>query len=193
MEFCNFIRSIFSWRFASASILLFTSSMTQASYIAVVKTYQDCFMVGSGESFKLTCTPRHVVEYVYVPDAPPQTSINGGASGATYTPALPPPKCDVIAAENDLANQKCSRDALNSKAGVSAYCGSLPAVAYKDIGVGVDIGKIVTATINGKVQEEYHPQESCYRGASDSYEVRMADCKVKESERELAAVKLGCK
>ena len=189
MELLTFIhRFIFSLRtvlLVCVSIpLLLCSVIAQAAYTQVIRTEHVCNMVDRGGNLTLTCTPVVRIEYVWVPDpAPPPQP----------TSAPPPPKCDVIAAENDLANQKCSRDALNSKAGVSAYCGSLPAVAYKDIGVGVDIGKIVTATINGKVQEEYRPQESCYRGVSDSYEVRMADCKVKESERKLAAVKLGCK
>jgi hypothetical protein len=189
MELLTFIhRFIFSLRalflIFIAIPLLLCSVIAQAAYTQVIRTEHVCSMVDRGGNLTLTCTPVVRVEYVWVPDpAPPPQP--------TSAPP-PPPKCNVIAAENELASQKCNQTALGSKAGHSAYCGSLPAVAYKDIGVGVDIGKIITATINGKVQEEYRPQESCLRVASDVFEVKAADCKVKESERKLIAVKLGC-
>jgi len=108
-------------------------------------------------------------------------------------PALPPPpKCNVIAAENNLADKNCDLDAKRLKENLDQNCSRVPAVAYKDISVGTDIGKIVTVNINGKVQEEYRPQEGCYRGATNAFDVKVADCAVKSAARHLAAVKLGC-
>lgn len=127
------------------------------------------------------------------PPPAPNPNTGGGSMGSAPPLPPPPPKCDVIAAENALANDMCDRDAKQLKLNLEQNCSRVPAVAYKDISVGTDIGKIVTVNINGKVQEEYRPQEGCYRGATNTFDVKVADCVVKKSERNLAAVKLGCK
>ena len=180
-------------------VLLFTSALAQAGTQWVCHIDQDCTQKQiTLDHYELSCKPVNRCAYVSVPDAPapmPQPPQPPVKTSPPPPPPPPPPKksCGQIAAEDVRDLLMCEGDALQLEKNLNESCRNMPRIIYKDIAVGTNIGSIITVLINGSVKEEYHLQEACYLGATNSVAIKNNSCKTDSANRKLNAIRQGCK
>lgn len=116
------------------------------------------------------------------------------AAEAKKTPEEKKKDCDIKAAENNIFNKQCIKDANDFFSMLEARCNHVPTESYKEIGPGITIdAKMITVNMNGKVYELYNPQAGCLRGAASGRTQKIDVCEIAIAKQDLVAVQTGCK